>query len=293
MSTQIIDKNEIEQNDDEMDIVYKNNIPTIRSATHRVRYSNRKTQAGNPSKPNHKILDANTRFQMPEHLRTEFVLDYNAQIYNLREAVCKLLKAGDTSLLGKVTKSGLETLEIPPSSLLQKSVKQAQQTLSDSVVNSIEFLNLFDSLLLEVVLPDLKKRIGTSLPTTFWYQRPPTLRLQPGPSRARVKPHADCEYGHQDGELNYWMPLTDSKLTQTCLWAESEPGAGDFHPLESKVGQMNVFFGSYCKHYVPPNSTIYTRVSLDFRVGIPQYGFDPDWQMLGTTNDHTRRSVTL
>lgn len=34
------------------------------------------------------------------------------------------------------------------------------------------------------------------------------------------------------------------------------------------------------------------RASLDFRVGVEGY-FDPDWQMLGTTADHSRKKITI
>ena len=50
----------------------------------------------------------------------------------------------------------------------------------------------------------------THVPLTFYVQRPPTLRLQPGPSAFSVRPHSDAEYGHQPGELNFWVPLTDA-----------------------------------------------------------------------------------
>ena len=97
------------------------------------------------------------------------------------------------------------------------------------------------------------------MPLTFHVQRPPTLRLQPGPSAFTVRPHRDAEYGHQPGELNFWVPLTDAvchtglKLsrsqagllltrfeprlgqarTRTTLWAETEPGAADYQPFEA------------------------------------------------------------
>ena len=42
----------------------------------------------------------------------------------------------------------------------------------------------------------------------FYVQRPPTLRLSLARPR-HVRPHRDGEYGHQDGEVNFWLPLTD------------------------------------------------------------------------------------
>ena len=47
--------------------------------------------------------------------------------------------------------------------------------------------------------------------------------------------HSDNEYGHQDGEINFWMPLTKAFGNNT-LWAESEPLKEDFHPFELEYG---------------------------------------------------------
>jgi hypothetical protein len=44
--------------------------------------------------------------------------------------------------------------------------------------------------------------------------------------------------------------------------------------------------------FVISNFFAIKRVSLDFRVGVEGF-FDPQWQMIGTTDDHSRRKVTL
>ena len=146
-------------------------------------------------------------------------------------------------------------------------------------------------------MPYVKARLASSdgaylEPTTFWYQRPPTLRLQPGPSERFVACHDDAKYGHQAGELNFWLPLTDYAETRTTLWAESEPGRGDFHPLAPQVGQVAVFYDTFCRHKVPPNPSAHTRASLDFRVGV-EGCFDPKWVLRGTLDDHHRASIVL
>ena len=130
------------------------------------------------------------------------------------------------------------------------------------------------------------------VPTRFYYQYPPTLRLQPGPSERHVRPHCDSEYGHQPGELNFWMPLTDVALNRTTLWVEAAEGSGDFQPFQLTHGSIGTFHGSVLRHYVPANSSGFTRVSLDFRVGIEGH-FDPAWQLRGTKEDHGRREATL
>ena len=100
------------------------------------------------------------------------------------------------------------------------------------------------------------------------------------------------EYGHQNGELNFWLPLTDYNMNNIHLWCESEYKKGDFHKVPAGVNQMISFHGSSCRHYVNLNSSEFTRVSLDFRVGVQGF-FDPKWMMRGTTDDHGRTEVEL
>lgn len=102
-----------------------------------------------------------------------------------------------------------------------------------------------------------------------------------------MQEHNDAEYGHQTGELNFWLPLTDYKLTRTALWAESSPGQGDFHPFAVQPGEAVLFFGTLCRHHAPANPTAYTRASLDFRVGLGRF-YDHGWVVPGTTHDHGR-----
>jgi len=158
---------------------------------------------------------------------------------------------------------------------------------------------LFDKFLLDLILPNLKQRLiecnivpNEETKVSFYYQRPPTLRIQPGPSTQTVPTHCDSEYGHQDGEINFWMPLTDLNLTQTDLLVESFPKKKDYSPLNVRFGEIASFHGSSLYHYVPSNKTKYTRVSLDFRVGLKGY-FDPKWRMRGTLADHSRKKVNF
>ena len=158
--------------------------------------------------------------------------------------------------------------------------------------------------------------------TEFYYQFPPTLRLQPGPSdRIGGRAHTDAEFGHQDGEVNFWLPLTDGIFTggwaacsggggggggggMDCfgcgdgamLWVESAPGRGDYHPLGAgkalRPGDIAAFHGTLCRHVAAPNRSAYTRASLDFRVGVGRF-FDRTWVLNGTKNDHGRKYLKL
>ena len=76
------------------------------------------------------------------------------------------------------------------------------------------------------------------------------------------------------------------------VWLERAAGAADYHPLELDYGSIGAFHGSLLRHYVPANPTAYTRVSLDFRVGVEGH-FDPRWQLRGSKEDHSRRTATL
>ena len=80
--------------------------------------------------------------------------------------------------------------------------------------------------------------------------------------------------------------------TQTTLWVESAPGAGDYHPLDVDVGQIGCFHGTLCRHYAPANASPCTRVSLDFRVGVGRW-FYPAWQKPGVKAQHTRREARV
>eukprot|EP00585_Thalassiosira_rotula_P022890 CAMPEP_0196224268 /NCGR_PEP_ID=MMETSP0912-20130531/48320_1 /TAXON_ID=49265 /ORGANISM="Thalassiosira rotula, Strain GSO102" /LENGTH=178 /DNA_ID=CAMNT_0041503541 /DNA_START=42 /DNA_END=575 /DNA_ORIENTATION=+ len=172
-------------------------------------------------------------------------------------------------------------------------LQEAQEYLSDAAASDARFLDVFDSFVVEKVLPHFKERLRAAgahegdKPLTFYYQRPPTLRIQPGPSRAYVRAHNDAEYGHQNGELNFWLPLTSRRKTGVDLLCESKEGVGDYHPLKAEYGEVVSFHGTSCRHYVGANHSLWTRVSLDFRVGVEGF-FDAQWQMAGTTNDHSR-----
>lgn len=296
----------------EVEIKYPMGLPTLRSATHRVRYSAKKAKGREKDKP--KVGsgikgDADEAFvsNLPMAIRGEHVIAYDSEDIDLHRALVELLSDPELeALLGGWSEGASDrrmvNFSIPPQSLNHRkggSLAQAQDILSTKIGTDELFLSTFDRIVMEVVLPWLKAHLAECgflddevTPTTFYYQRPPTLRLQPGPSKAVVKPHCDSIYGHQDGELNFWLPLMDNDLTGTYLWAESMPNRGDYRPLKVKYGEIASFHGSYCRHYVPANLTSYTRASIDFRVGI-QGLFDPEWEMIGTRADHNRREVKL
>lgn len=259
------------------------------------------------------VNNASSTF-LPEELCNEYSLPYSMEKYDFHQTIVDMLQSCSPDLIGSFrtlngngsgtsTEPKLDNFVVPIKSLTRKcqrggKVEIAQQYLSDRLASDENFLSLFDRFLEEVVLPNFKQRLvdisaaEQNEAITFYYQRPPTLRIQPGPARAYVKAHDDAEYGHQNGELNFWLPLTSHKKTGVDLWVESKHGAGDYHQVGANVGEVLSFHGSTCRHYVNSNHSLWTRMSLDFRVGVSGY-FEPNWQMNGTTADHSRRKVTV
>jgi len=309
-----MEKNEI----NEIALVYTSGIPTLRSSAHRVRKKIGKKR--NVPKP--QASEGSIETMLPSSIRERDSFPYDVDEYDLSGAMVSLLQSLDPEIVGSwssselmedgsaapstatTTTTRLEDFRIPITSVTRRANKgqceDAQQYLSEAVASSHDtFLHIFDRLLKEKILPHLKSRLiregvvkDDNTRLAFYYQRPPTLRLQPGPARAMVRNHRDSDYGHQPGELNYWIPLTDIALTGVDLWAESDSDMGDYSPLGTQLGEVSSFHGTACRHYVNRNETPYTRASLDFRVGIEPF-YDPGWEMVGTRADHLRQKVEL
>jgi hypothetical protein len=294
--------NRVKPNDHD-GLVYRSGIPTLRSSAHRVKFS-LKNRKHDPRPRNRAGEETNTLW-LPEEVRAEDVFAYDHSLYNLQGAVAALLRRCDDKIVGCFPGGSdrLEDFTVPAPSVWRSvnggKCEDAQKYLSDEVMADEKFLEVFDRLVREVALPHLKRRLVSSNAVsdeegsvTFYYQSPPTLRLQPGPAWAQVKPHNDAEYGHQNGELNFWLPLTDRTLTGVDLWCETEFKADDYHPVPAKSGEILSFHGSSCRHYVNANASSFTRMSMDFRVGVEGF-FDPYWMMQGTTHDHGRQEITI
>jgi len=297
------DKQEEEKGASPEEFRYTTGIATLRSSAHRVKHPP-KQRKHNP-KPKDQGGKETNKTILPDEICKETIFQYDTNEYDFSSAMVALLRGCDPEMVGNFPlsdSSSLEDFEVPTLSLSRSDYgghcEPAQVYFSNAVATNEDFLALFDRFVVNVVLPQLKARlvdhgaISAQEETEFYYQRPPTVRLQPGPARADVKAHNDAEYGHQNGELNFWLPLTDRNATGVDLWCESSFKQGDYHPLAVNYGEVVSFHGSSCRHYVNANLSNKTRVSLDFRVGVQGF-FDTQWQMTGTTDDHNRRAVRL
>jgi hypothetical protein len=164
---------------------------------------------------------------LPAGLRREDTLRFCTARHDLRGAAIEIL-ATPRKGIGTFGDARPRLLEgfMPHADVFRRF--KARQALYREVGKSAWLLDAYEALLARVVLPHLCSRLGRSegQRTIFYYQFPPTLRVQPGLSEEHGPMHCDAEYGHQPGELNFWMPLTSYPKTGTTLHVESEPGAG-------------------------------------------------------------------
>lgn len=297
------DRDMIQVDRDDPNLVYRSGIPTLRSSAHRVKFAP-KNRCHDP-KPKNRDGEETGTLWLPSELLKEHIFPFDSTQFDLSTPLRSLLRQCEPEIVGSFREGSdrLEDFVVPVPSTWRSvnggQCERAQKYLSDQVATDEVFLAAFDRLVKNAVLPHLKARLVVAGAvkdetggTTFYYQRPPTLRLQPGPAWAQVKPHNDAEYGHQNGELNFWLPLTYREVTGVDLWCETKFLADDFHPIAAKPGEVISFHGSSCRHYVNTNRTELTRVSMDFRVGVEGF-FDPFWRMKGTTDDHGRTEVNL
>lgn len=131
-----------------------------------------------------------------------------------------------------------------------------------------QFLNLYHQFIREVIAPKISTDDGAVV-----YQTLPVIRIHMAGCIKGSKKHKDADYFHPSSEINFWMPLTQNLCENNSLYVESEPEKGDFRHVELKCGEVLQFYGNKCEHFAKPNSGLFTRVSLDFRV-IPYSRFD-------------------
>ena len=245
---------------------------------------------------------------LPLSLRQRRTFQYDTTILDLRQEVLSFLERA-SSTFGSFPRTPHLLEEFQPHVDVFRNF-DARQLVYNAVLNDQQLLNVYDRLIRDIVVPYLKQSVlvvekeltddndinGAKKKEkkihTFYYQYPPTLRIQPGPARSHGRTHRDAEYGHQKGEINYWMPISYYSLTRTTLEVEQTPGSKDFKPLNIEYGDIGQFHGTLCHHRAPPNLSVCTRISFDFRIGIDEY-YDNEWKMNGIKAQHGRKIMTL
>ena len=168
-----------------------------------------------------------------------------------------------------------------------------------------KFCDAYERMIREVIAPHIVKQFSNENESdrVVLYQFPPTIRIycshlkpigknvEKGEYRSLGRFHCDAQYGHQDGEINFWMPLTSLRDTST-LWAETEPMKEDYYPFRLRIGEIQQFPGTNCRHFTKPNVSGKTRVSIDFRCSTRSC-FDKTWSLPGMTHRHEMREFKV
>lgn len=156
----------------------------------------------------------------------------------------------------------------------------------------------------------IKKHIKSLFPTEIYYQRKPGIRIH-RPHTQTVQYHTDEWYGHGDGVVNFWMPLTHAHDTNSLYVASLEESLLVVDKLESdaaSIEEINDGLREICKpidvrvgdtfvfcskvaHGTERNETTTSRVSLDFRVLVP--GDDPGSKPLTEFYQYTGETLSI
>jgi hypothetical protein len=214
------------------------------------------------------------------------IIQYDTTRYPFREIVADWLEVPDDKLENIHTISSIPETRLP----LHPTIRQAwtasktQPQISSTMrrakkkglFSSPEYKRYIDTYRLfvkEVISPlcygdpSISTASTASITdTNVVYQYPPTTRVVLPNGNKTISMHCDKDYpNHQAAEINFWLPLTHV-FGNNSLFVESEPGKGDFQPVEMRYGQFLKFDGHDCRHYTVHNDTHICRVSLDFRV---------------------------
>lgn len=120
----------------------------------------------------------------------------------------------------------------------------------------------------------IREVISIHFDEDFLFQKFPTARFHLPQNVAVGDFHTDAEFGHPDGEINFIIPLTESKDTAS-VWVESEEGKKDFTSIVLQPGWLVRFNGNRLTHGNKVNATEKTRVSMDFRI-LPISKYKPE-----------------
>lgn len=216
-----------------------------------------------------------------EALRSEAYLKYDAEKYDFRSLVSRMLEWDEplSELHKSLPNEGRDfprvTFENDQSTLFHK--KFYQSPFFD------EFIVFYHRFIREVIGPMFAD-------DRIIFQTRPTFRVHLPNNIAVGQKHRDGDYNHPAGEINFWLPFTPVHGSNG-VFTESEPDKGDFHPITLDYGEMFRFYGNQCWHYNEVNTTGQTRVSIDFRVIPGSQWTEPDAEHVGVTVKSKLRMV--
>lgn len=219
-------------------------------------------------------------------LAQEEVLSYNTAVFDMKRAFCEALglglelgiKTSSDSSANSSSSSGCANFNLEKlhelggahanADLGHRKERHHKRELLAPLLHAQKreiFQTVYEKLILEYILPHVQATLPLSSRTNeMYFQAFPCVRLV-RPGEFSIGIHADCSYGFQAGNINFYLPLTRISGTNSLI-LESSPGQEDWHFLDLDYGQIQRFHGAVCAHFTPENTSIYTRVSFDFRV---------------------------
>lgn len=196
----------------------------------------------------------------------EKVLTFDVARYPFQELMKKILELhGELQEAHTLIKDAVEWDQIT----FQNDTSTAFHTKYYKSPHYHEMVELYQRFLKEWLLPQLEE-------DEYIVQKEPSFRIHIPNNTAlgkrgdeedqeKIGLHCDGDYNHPRSEINYMLSVTGQYDTNSC-YVESEPGKGDFHPINIEYGQVFRFYGNQCRHYNMKNRTGKTRISFDFRI---------------------------
>lgn len=116
------------------------------------------------------------------------------------------------------------------------------------------------------------------------YQRVPTFRVHLLGNRAVGEYHRDRDYNHNPEAITFWLPVTDAYGNNSVHIVMD----GKKRPMHVPYGHVLIFDSVNMVHGNEINTTLNSRVSMDFRV-VPEDRFVPSEEE--SLNTHVRMNI--
>jgi hypothetical protein len=196
----------------------------------------------------------------------EKILSYPTDIYPFQDLMKKVLNyEGDITQVHSLIQDSTQWDQIT----FQNDTSTAFHKRYYKSPHYSEMVELYHRFLKEWLLPQLEE-------DEYIVQKEPSFRIHIPNNTAlgkrgdeadteQIGLHCDGDYNHPASEMNYMITITGQSETNSC-YTESEPGKGDFHPINIQYGEVFRFYGNKCRHYNRRNTSQNTRISFDFRV---------------------------
>jgi len=205
---------------------------------------------------------------LSEHLRKNIILEYDTERYPFREAIADILNTAPDILdtIHETAEGKLALADEQAGSNKRRRGKQPHFLRMWTSSGQTEARQRFNRILHQFVEEFVSLHMGEEGERVeVAYQREPTFRVVLPSGEEYGYQHCDADYHHPPAEVNWWLPLT-TVFGSNTLHTESQPGKGDFLPVELSYGEVFRFYGNMCQHFTLPNTSGRTRVSFDLRV---------------------------